>query len=426
MGKSKHGWNVIDPAENHEAAEPMGTGLSRKRTDRRFIVNQPARLSVPGSTATACEGRIRDISRRGMQFLVDRPIEGPCVRIEWNGREIFATVRYQQPDQDGYRLGVELASSWESLVSDVLAQQALELELSNTALLEQAEVLKRAEIQLAGYADALEKKNEELGRALEAARQANAVKTRFLASVSHELRTPLNGIIGFAQLLHDGALGPVSDDQRECLGDMLSCADQLLRLIGHVLDLSKIESDKMTFSYESVSLARLVMETIDTLQPIADSKQIGIEFHLDPQVDLVVADPAKLKQILYNYLSNALKFTRGGGRIKVWVSMHDDESYRIDVEDNGIGIAAADLPRLFSEFGQLGSSERTKEGSGLGLAITKRIAEAQGGRVGVASEFGRGSRFCVVLPMRPRQLDPAPDGRQKRAVSSQGTSTPTA
>jgi len=411
MSKRHYGEHVLDQVNGLKRSDPPGSAPGRKRTDRRFIVNQPARLSVPGSNAPACEGRIRDISRRGMQFVVDRAIDGPCVRIEWNGREIFATVRYQQPDQDGYRLGVELASSWESLVSDVLAQQALELAMSNTALLEQAEVLKRAELQLADYADALEKKNQELGRALETARQANAVKTRFLASVSHELRTPLNGIIGFAQLLHDGTLGPVSDEQRECLGDMLSCADQLYKLIGHVLDLSKIESDKMTFNYESVSLARLVTETIDTLQPIADSKQIAIDFRPDSRVDSVVADPAKLKQILYNYLSNALKFTGGGGRIKVSVSMEDNESYRIEVADNGIGIAASDLPRLFSEFGQLGASERTKEGSGLGLAITKRIAEAQGGRVGVASEFGRGSRFCVVLPIRPRLSDSARGGR---------------
>jgi signal transduction histidine kinase len=238
--------------------------------------------------------------------------------------------------------------------------------------------------------------------ALEAAREASTLKTRFLASVSHELRTPLNGIVGFAELLYDGVLGSVNDMQRECLGDMLSCSNHLRLLIGHVLDLAKIESGKMEFTYESVSLAHLAGEVIDTLQAIAKAKQIEVAFQPDEQVDAVLADAGRLKQILYNYLSNALKFTPLGGRVKVTVSAEDSETFRIDVEDTGTGIAAADLPRLFSEFGQLGDSEKSKAGSGLGLAISKHIAEAQGGRVGVKSEVGQGSTFSVVLPRVPK------------------------
>jgi signal transduction histidine kinase len=248
------------------------------------------------------------------------------------------------------------------------------------------------------YAAVLARQNEELCRAADAAREANAVKSRFLASVSHELRTPLNGIIGFAQLLYDYALGPLSDAQRECLGDMLSCSDRLLMLISNVLDLAKIESGKMTFQYESVSPARLVREAMDTLQPIADSKRIEIDFQADPQVDVVQADSGRLKQILYNYLSNALKVTGKGGRINVSISAEDGACYRIDVEDNGSGIAPEDIPRLFSEFGQLGAAEKSKMGCGLGLAICKRIAEAQGGWVGVESQLGKGSKFCAILP----------------------------
>jgi signal transduction histidine kinase len=324
------------------------------------------------------------------------------VRIEWNGREIFATVRYQQRDEEGYRLGVELATSWESLVSEVLAQQALELEVANSALQEQAEVLKRAEAQLVSYSDTLAKKNEELRHALDAVRRASAMKSRFLATVSHELRTPLNGIIGFAQMLYDGVLGAVSGVQQECLDDMLSCADHLLALIGSVLDLSRIESGKMTFEYAPVSLTRLVAETIETLRPTAGSKQIVISFHPDPKADAAQADAPKLKQILYNYLSNAIKFTGTGGRIAVRSSTEDGGFYRIDVEDSGVGIASADLPCLFSEFSQLGDTKRSKVGCGLGLAISKHIAVAQGGRVGAESELGKGSRFYVVLPFAPR------------------------
>jgi signal transduction histidine kinase len=238
--------------------------------------------------------------------------------------------------------------------------------------------------------------------ALEAAREANTLKTRFLASISHELRTPLNGIVGFAELLHDGVLGPVNEMQRECLGDMLSCSNHLRLLIGHVLDLAKIESGKMEFSYESLSLASLVREVIDSLQAIAKSKHVEVAFHANEQIDAVLADAGRLKQVLYNYLSNALKFTAAGGRIKVTVSAEDRENFRIDVEDNGVGIAPEDIPRLFSEFGQLGGSEKSKTGSGLGLAISKHIAEAQGGRAGVTSELGRGSTFFVILPRVPK------------------------
>ncbi|HUB79148.1 MAG TPA: HAMP domain-containing sensor histidine kinase [Bryobacteraceae bacterium] len=238
--------------------------------------------------------------------------------------------------------------------------------------------------------------------ALEAAREANVLKTRFLASVSHELRTPLNGIVGFAELLYDGVVGPINDMQRECLGDMLSCSNQLRMLIGQVLDLAKVESGKMTFHYEPLSLKALIREVIDTLQTIAKSKQIEVSFEPDDKADAVTADAGRLKQILYNYLSNALKFTPQSGHIEVVVAAEGDEHYRISVKDSGIGIAAADIPRLFSEFGQLGRSETTKTGSGLGLAISKHLAEAQGGSVGVNSEVGRGSTFYVVLPRAPK------------------------
>ena len=243
--------------------------------------------------------------------------------------------------------------------------------------------------------------------ALEAAREASNLKTRFLASVSHELRTPLNGIIGFAELLYDGVLGPLNDMQRESVRDMLSCSNHLCGLIGEVLDLAKVEAGKMTFTYQSVSLVHLVREVIDTVMAIAKSKRIEVAVQSGAQVDLVWADASRLKQILYNYLSNALKFTPTGGRVKVSVWAEDSETFRIDVEDSGPGIAPDDIPRLFSEFGQLGDSEKSKAGSGLGLAISKHIAEAQGGRVGVKSEVGRGSMFFVVLPRVPEGSAPS-------------------
>lgn len=306
----------------------------------------------------------------------------------------------QKNSRDGGKIkGIAVCAS--AAPANIQADRTRELEASNRSLRQQTEALKRTKERLVAYADALAKKNEELCQDLGAARQASLVKSRFLASLSHELRTPLNGIIGFAQIFYDGTLGPLNDIQKECVGDMLSCSDHLLRLIGQVLDLAKIESGKMTFQYEPVSLAELIGSAIDTLQPIADSKGIYVEFLPDPHPDTVLADASRLRQVLYNYLSNALKFTGQGGRIQVSVSMHDEASYRIDVEDSGIGIAGQDIPRLFSEFAQVSGGDRSL-GTGLGLAITKRIAETQGGHVGVESELGKGSRFYVVLPLAPQ------------------------
>ena len=355
-----------------------------KRSDRRFIVNQPAQLTVPGFPGEVWQARIRDISRRGMQFTIDRPLTAPRVRITWKNRDLSGAVRYHQQHGAEYRLGVELSSSWDTLVSDVLGQQAEELQASNVALQEAQAALKKS--------------NDELAAALELAREASQAKSRFLASVSHELRTPLNGIIGFSQLLHDGAVGPVTDTQKDCLTDVLHCSDHLLALIDHVLDISKIEAGKMEFKYETLDLGALAGGTVDSVKAIAAGKQIHVSLNLDERLVPVQADPARLRQVIFNYLSNALKFTPEGGRVSLTIALEPNGGYRITVEDTGIGIKRADLPRLFTEFGQLGAAERSKEGTGLGLAITKRIVEAQGGTVGVDSVLGQGSRFWAVLP----------------------------
>ena len=358
-----------------------------KRSDRRFIVNQPARLTVPGVAGEVWEARIRDISRRGMHFTIDRPVAGGSqVRITWNAREISGTIRYQQKYGAEYRLGVELASSWDSLASDVLAQQAEELRVSNIAL-QQTQA-------------ALTKSNDELAVALELAREASQAKSRFLASVSHELRTPLNGIIGFSQLLHDGKVGPVTDGQRDCLDDVLACSSHLLVLIDHVLDLTKIEAGKMDFQYAAVSLQELAAGTIASVNGLASAKGIEVRLCVDGGLAPVQADPSRLRQVMLNYLSNALKFTPAGGTVSVEISREPGGSYCILVADTGIGVRQEDLARLFTEFGQLGPADKAKTGTGLGLAITKRIVEAQGGRVGVESVLGQGSRFWAVLPGR--------------------------
>jgi signal transduction histidine kinase len=217
--------------------------------------------------------------------------------------------------------------------------------------------------------------------------------------MSHELRTPLNGIIGFAELMHDGKVGPVSPDRQDYLSDILTSARHLLRLINDVLDLTKIEAGKTEFHPEPVDPAAIVSEVIDILRPIASRKRIQLQAEIDSGIGLVSTDPTKLKQTLYNYLSNALKFTPDGGRVTVRVMSDDAAMFRIEVEDTGIGIRLEDTGRLFVEFQQLDASAAKKYGgTGLGLALTRRIVEAHGGQVGVRSTLGVGSVFWAVLP----------------------------
>ena len=235
-------------------------------------------------------------------------------------------------------------------------------------------------------------------RLQEELKRQSRLKSEFLANTSHELRTPLNSIIGFAELMHDGRVGPIGAEHREYLGDILTSAKHLLRLINDLLDLSKVESGKMEFFPEPVDLPSLVAEARDLLREEASQKGITMTSDV-PAVPGIVVDSGRLKQIVYNYLSNALKFTADGGHVTVRAASEGDAAFRVEVEDDGIGIRAEDLARLFVEFQQLdaGAAKRY-QGTGLGLALTKRLAEAQGGRVGVSSVPDRGSRFFVVLP----------------------------
>jgi PAS domain S-box-containing protein len=231
---------------------------------------------------------------------------------------------------------------------------------------------------------------------------ASRLKSQFLANMSHELRTPLNAIIGFADLLHAGRVAPDSPKFTTFLGHIGSSGRHLLQLINDVLDLSKVESGKFEFFPEPVDLAQLVRETGDVLHTALQHKRIHFGVEIDASLGALVLDPARLKQALYNYLSNAIKFTPEGGHVTVRARAEGDSHFRIEVEDTGIGIAEADLARLFVEFQQLdGSYSKQHQGTGLGLALTRRLVHAQGGSVGVRSAPGQGSTFHLVLPRQP-------------------------
>ncbi|MGC4094071.1 MAG: response regulator [Polyangiaceae bacterium] len=251
--------------------------------------------------------------------------------------------------------------------------------------------------------------------------EASRLKSEFLANMSHELRTPLNSIIGFAQLLFDGEVEKDSPQYREFMGDILSSGRHLLQLINDVLDLAKVEAGKMDFRPESVDVGKLVGEVSAVLRSIAASKRIRLDASVEEALGTVTLDPARLKQVLYNFASNALKFTPEGGRVSVRVR-GDGGNIVAEVEDDGVGIAPSDQSRLFVEFQQLdaGSAKR-HGGTGLGLALTKRIVEAQGGSVGVRSALGQGSLFFAALPRSSdvvSEPDPVESRRPRRAGAS--------
>jgi signal transduction histidine kinase/CheY-like chemotaxis protein len=250
---------------------------------------------------------------------------------------------------------------------------------------------KNAELQLRINQDLIEQNKR--------ANEATRLKSEFLANMSHELRTPLNAIIGFSELMQDKEVGPITQEQSEFLNDILVSARHLLQLINDVLDLSKVEAGKMDFHPEEVNLPKLVKEVILLVHPLSKHKRITITTNIDDEVSNVFIDPSRFKQVLYNYLSNAIKFTPELGKVKISILQDDGHGFRLEVKDNGIGMHPGDLKRLFAEFQQLDASSGKKyAGTGLGLALTKQIIEAQRGSVGVVSTLGQGSTFYAILP----------------------------
>lgn len=267
----------------------------------------------------------------------------------------------------------------------------------------------------------------------EAAEEANRAKSQFLANMSHELRTPLNHIIGFTELMVDGHLGEVNETQHEYLQDILDSSRHLLSLINDILDLSKVEAGKYEIVLSKVDISKLLHASIGMVKERAIKHGIDLSVVNECDTDFILADERKLKQILYNLLSNAAKFTPNNGKITVGakrirgrvrpglrrtdrenIMIYEGESpldlenaefgdcIEFSVEDTGIGIDPSDQERIFRPFEQIESATSRKyQGTGLGLALTKEFVELHGGKIFVESEgLGKGSRFRFIIPVR--------------------------
>jgi signal transduction histidine kinase len=251
---------------------------------------------------------------------------------------------------------------------------------------------------------ALDLKLNELGEVNVALYEANQVKTEFLANVSHELRTPLNSIIGFADLLCGS-----EDEKTARFGRNIStAAKNLLNMINDMLNLAKIEAGRAQVRYDKVSVLDTCQTLAALMQPLADKKNIRLETRLDESLPLVTTDGGKLQQILYNLMSNAVKFTPPGGDVRLEAETipagngRNRQAVRIAVSDSGPGISEADRAYIFEKFYQVDPT-LTKEasGAGLGLAICKELSNLLGGKLDLESEPGHGTTFFLTLPVEP-------------------------
>jgi PAS domain S-box-containing protein len=239
--------------------------------------------------------------------------------------------------------------------------------------------------------------------------RATRLKSEFLASMSHELRTPINALIGYSALLIDGVLGEVNERQRDALTRGRAAAEHLLALINDILDLAKIEAGKMPLHLEEVALQDVISEVSQQIEPMIRKKQLDFVVDIADDCPPLFTDRTKVRQILLNLLSNAAKFTNRGRVAVIARCMPSADAVRIDVTDTGIGIREKDLQAIWEDFRQVDQS-RTREfgGTGLGLSITRKLLERLGGLVEVQSDYGEGSTFSVVLPLRT-PLDPGED-----------------
>ena len=227
------------------------------------------------------------------------------------------------------------------------------------------------------------------------AETANRAKSLFLSSMSHELRTPLNAVLGYAQLL--GMDPQASQNTRQSAAEIETAGKHLLALVNDILDLARIESGRLEINIQNVALAGVLTETRRTLAPQAQTRGLTLDV---PELQVLLrADPVRLRQVLFNLISNAIKYNRDGGQVSVHGEPRPARRYRLTVRDTGHGIPAERMGELFQPFQRIGAEHSNVEGTGIGLVITRNLVEAMQGMIGVESTAGEGSVFWVELPL---------------------------
>ena len=266
----------------------------------------------------------------------------------------------------------------------------------NNALREQRLLIENREL-----VESLQQSNKRLEETNRALEQVSRAKSDFMAKMSHELRTPLNSIIGFSEVLLSNTMSPRDKATHdEFLNYIHISTKHLLNLIDSILDLSKVESGKMTLELSEFDLAMLIEDVRMTALPMLATKKQTLEIEIDEAISSILADEPKMRQIFLNLISNAHKFTPRGGKIRIVCRLENPHLLHCSVIDNGIGISPQDQQRIFEEFGQVARSPNTRgQGVGLGLSIARRLVELHGGNIWLVSEVGCGSTFTFSIPI---------------------------
>jgi PAS domain S-box-containing protein len=387
--------------EEHRAqihAERRFRELLEAAPDGILEIDAQGRIILVNAAAEKLTGYQRD-------ELLGQPIE-ILTPEELRSRHAGHRAAYQahpvtRPMGTGLDLHVQRKDGSRTPVEISLSPLVYDSEMRVTAVIRDVSERKRADIRLREmnerFTAELTAKNQELEARNREIERANRLKTEFVASMSHELRTPLHTIIGFSELLAEELEGPLTEKQKRFVNHIHRDSLHLLELINDILDLSRIESGKLVLKLEAFEIGPAIEEVMATIRPQAVAKSLLVEV---PSMERVVlrADRVRFKEVLYNLVGNAVKFTPEGGRIFVQAAIRDRFA-EVSVTDTGIGIPAVEHSAIFDKFYQVGATTRgLREGTGLGLAIIKQLVEAHGGRIWLTSEVGKGSRFSFTMP----------------------------
>ena len=399
--------------------------LDQRLRDQQFYTRSLIESNIDALMMTNPQGIISDVNKQMMELTGrtrDELIGAPCRNFFTDPARADAAIKrvLSENKVSDYELTVRAYDGTETVVSYNAATFH-----DRDRKLQGVFAAARDVTERKRFERTLEEKNVEL-------EHASLMKSEFLATMSHELRTPLNAVIGFSEALKDGMVGDMTDTQREYISDIFTSGQHLLSLINDILDLSKVEAGMMALELEPVELQGLLSNSLLIVREKAALQRIQLKLETDADLGTFELDLRKTKQIVYNLLANAVKFSAAGGVVTLAVkqvtreqvgiiegdwpvhgfevpSSEHEQFLQLSVSDTGIGIAQADMDKLFKAFSQIDSSLARKfEGTGLGLAMVKQLTELQGGSVAVASREGAGARFVAWLPIRGTTIVEAP------------------